>query len=207
MEVHIYFEGAKSRHVQGRDGNLKEGFRKFFDNLLGDSHFVTKLIPCTDTWTTVKLFCAGVKRDSIKNHGVFQILLIDSDVLGDNDPFKSVKSHDNWALSKKFKNDHIHFMKECMEAWFLADKQALTRYYGDKFNMKALPSTIDIELISKSEIMSGLYTATQKTSKGEYHKTKHAPGILKMLSPKSLTDKAAQCKRLFKTLEKLSKEP
>ena len=42
-------------------------------------------------------------------------------------------------------------MVQCMEAWFLADKDSLAAYYGNNFKQNALPARPDIENIAKDD--------------------------------------------------------
>ena len=66
-------------------------------------------------------------------------------------------------------------MVKMMEAWFHADKDALKSYYGDGFNSASMSGNPHEEQISKQDLENGLKTATKNTTKGAYHKTKHAP--------------------------------
>ena len=76
-------------------------------------------------------------------------------------------------------------MVEVMEAWFLADREALAEFYNGGFVLNALPgSTINIEIIRKQDIARGLAQATRNTAtKGEYHKTKHGFDLLAGIDP------------------------
>ena len=80
--------------------------------------------------------------------------------------------------------DQAHLMVECMEAWFLADPQALCSHYGHKFKRAALRQNPHIEDIAKQDVMDCLDRAT-KDADG-YHKTRHAFAILAMLDPAAI---------------------
>lgn len=97
-------------------------------------------------------------------------------------------------------------MVQMMEAWIVADVETLQKFYGQKFNPKAIPKHKNVEQIAKTAIETGLKTATLKTQKGEYHKTRHAPDILKLLDMNKVKDAAPYCLRLFKILEAKIKE-
>ncbi len=94
-----------------------------------------------------------------------------------------------------------------MEAWFLADVSALKAYYKKGFNETALPKDINVERIDKVRIESALKEATRHTSKKQYHKTKHAPEILRLIDVGKVRSAAPHCERLFKTLADLIEPP
>ena len=87
-----------------------------------------------------------------------------------------------------------------MESWFLADPEKLASYYGNGFTNKALKPNPRVEEIPKTNVLKCLKQATKKTQKGAYHKTAHAPHILKMLDPTKVRKAAPNCDRLFREL-------
>ena len=61
-----------------------------------------------------------------------------------------------------------------MEAWIVADADALRSYYGQRFNQGALPRTDDLERVGKPTLENSLQRATERTQKGRYKKIAHA---------------------------------
>jgi hypothetical protein len=53
-------------------------------------------------------------------------------------------------------------MVELMESWFLADREAVRRYYDDddRFQGSSLPAHAQIEKIPKKDVLDGLKEAT-----------------------------------------------
>ena len=93
-------------------------------------------------------------------------------------------------------------MVQVMEAWFLADRDALQRYYGREFLVNRLHgSATDVESIPKNDVLLGLIRATERTRKGRYHKTQHAPDLLELVDVGKVRRNAPACERLFATLE------
>ena len=88
-------------------------------------------------------------------------------------------------------------MVQCMEAWFLADKDALRRYYGTGFNRSALPGSLRIEEIPKADIFRGLERAAAATTKETYHKTHHGFDILSSLDPSLVQKQSRFADELF----------
>ena len=87
-----------------------------------------------------------------------------------------------------------------MEAWFLADRETLQKFFGNGFNAAALPTRNDIENIPKVDIVAGLKHATQACGKGEYGKGKHSLDILAQLDPVKVTASSPYAKCLVDTL-------
>jgi hypothetical protein len=95
-------------------------------------------------------------------------------------------------------------MVQCMEAWFLADAQALGKYYGKEFRESAIRLNPKVEEIPKKDVIEALKTATKETSKGPYHKTRHAPYLLRAISPALVKQASGHCRRLFESVPKLA---
>jgi hypothetical protein len=89
-------------------------------------------------------------------------------------------------------------MVQLMEAWFLADPEAVEAYYGKAgFSSKTIGGTQDVEAVPKSEVLRRLKAATKDTSKGAYHKVRHAPRLLELLDASRVTERAQHCRELF----------
>jgi hypothetical protein len=98
---------------------------------------------------------------------------------------------------KPKKKNSVFWMVQLMEAWFLADPEALALYYGEDFARNALKKNRRVEEIPKADVLKCLKQATRKTLKGAYHKTAHAPYILELLDPDKVRKAAPECDRLF----------
>jgi hypothetical protein len=86
--------------------------------------------------------------------------------------------------------ERVHLMTQCMEAWLVADPEALAKFYGKGFHAKALPTRTRLDDEPKESLYDGLKRATRNTTKGEYGKIKHASELLKQISPEKV---AARC--------------
>jgi hypothetical protein len=84
---------------------------------------------------------------------------------------------------------NVFWMVQLMEAWFLADPDSLSNYYGQGFQASA-----------KQDVYNSLRQATRSTRKGRYHKTRHAPDLLAMLDAARVRTEAPNCERLFQHL-------
>ena len=78
-------------------------------------------------------------------------------------------------------------MVECMEAWFLADRAALLRFYGQGFNENALPATTtNPEQVRKVDLyeskMKVIFAEAQETLRAT-HPPKQDPAVVKFAPP------------------------
>lgn len=132
----------------------------------------------------------------------FIVLLVDSEGPVTTGPWQHLKkTPDNWDQPSGATDDQVHLMVQCMEAWFLADKESLAAYYGNGFNQKSLPARPDIENIAKNDISNSLKNATRSgVSKGEYSKGRHSFDILGLIDPTKVIAASPHAKRLVDTL-------
>jgi hypothetical protein len=92
-------------------------------------------------------------------------------------------------------------MVQTVEAWLIADPDALASYYGQGFQRSALSKRQDVEAIPKADLAPSLDRATQRTQKGRYHKIRHCSDLLGRLNPEKVRSRAHHCDLLFTTLE------
>lgn len=109
---------------------------------------------------------------------------------------------DGWDLAGVLE-DHIHLMVQAMEAWIVADPEALAEYYGRGFRKNALPARQNLEEEPKVDCADKLATATRPTQKGEYQKIRHAADLLARISSEKVRDRCPHAKIMFSTLSTL----
>jgi hypothetical protein len=172
-EIRIYFDG---------DGSLKPGFAAFFRDIRARADAVRRKVSIVATGGTPERDFAIAMR---KHPAARNILLRDSE-----GPWNQ-----NLHAS-----DSIFWMVEMMESWFHADKDALEAYYKSGFRKAALKANPNFEEISKQDLIDGLKAATKDTTKGKYHKTRHAPALLQSINPALVRKAAPHCERLFKAV-------
>jgi hypothetical protein len=92
-------------------------------------------------------------------------------------------------------------MVQTVEAWLIADADALAGFYGQGFQRSALPRRQNVEAIPKDDLASSLERATEHTQKGCYHKIRHCSDLLGRLNRELVRSRAHHCDLLFNTLE------
>ncbi len=203
-EIRLYIEGG------GDEGRTKNRFRAAFGQFLKElrNHAREKRI----RWNIV--MCGGRSsafddyKTALKSHpNALNLLLVDAEAPVNSDsPWDHLKKRpgDEWD-NPGVDDKQCHLMVQTMEAWLIADREKLEEYYGQHFQASALPNNANVETVGKDTLAKALKQATRKTTKGEYHKTRHAPAILERIRPDEVRSKASFCDRLFRTvLEELN---
>jgi hypothetical protein len=184
MEIRVYFEGHRM---------LRTGFERFFSDLQGLAGRKGSKIQ----FVAAKDGPSSYRKARRAHPDAWNILLKDSEKEMPERPSDLCKQHGIDAVSEQ----DVFWMVQLMEAWFLADPKALAVYYEKGFSAKAIGTTVDVEIVPKSEVLERLKRATEDTTKGEYHKVNHAPFLLERLDPNLVRQRAQHCRKLFEAVE------
>lgn len=195
-EIRIYVEGGGDKDSKAR---MRQAFSQFFSEPRARAHQKRKplrVIPCGPREDTFKAF-----RAAVRDHAGDEVfLLVDAEQEIAGTPREHLAARDPWDLSFA-DDDQCHLMAQVMESWFLADPDALARFYGAQFGTRQIPQRRNVEEVPKSEVEAVLKSSTAKTSKGEYHKIRHGAPILESLNADRVRSRAPHCDRLFEALD------
>jgi Domain of unknown function (DUF4276) len=148
---------------------------------------------------------AGFKNAVYNQDEAIIVLLVDAEAAVNESPRGHLKARDGWDLN--FTSDErVHLMTQTMEAWIVADPDALAAYYGQHFGSNALPKTQNLETVQKADIASALDQATRNTQKGSYHKIRHASDLLKRIDRQKVQQRCPNCARMFTSLNQAVQE-
>lgn len=104
---------------------------------------------------------------------------------------------DHWAAPGGATDSQCHLMVECMENWFLADRDALQAFFGAGFRPGSLPSAgLPIERIGKLQVFQALASATSHCkTKSPYGKGEHSFKLLASVDPAKVVAASPWAKR------------
>ena len=165
MSVKIYVEGGGVGELSLK--RCQDGFRRFFERLLPGKEHV-RVRPCggrADAWRDFKI------ANDLAKPGEYVILLVDSEgPVGANISawdYLWGRKEDKWEKPKEAEDDQAHLMVQCMEAWFMADREAAVKHLGKNVKVSDLPAPVnnDIECLSKDRIIDALNKAARKARK------------------------------------------
>ena len=194
MNVRVYVEGGGDR--QELRTKCRKGFSAFLRKTELDGQ-MPRIIACGDRQKTYDKFCTAL-ANSTEND--FIVLLVDSEGPVMSDTWPHLQERDRWGKPAGATDDNAHLMVQCMEAWFLADRNTLADFFGAEFNRNALPQRTGVEDIPKRDLEKGLEAATRQCRKGTYHKGNHSFEILARLAPEKVTNASPHAARLVNTL-------
>ncbi|HCU37666.1 MAG TPA: hypothetical protein DGT21_20200 [Armatimonadetes bacterium] len=190
--VRIYVEGGGDGRVGKSE--VRKGFQEFFREF---ADVMPAVIPCGGRNQAYDDF-----RTALRKHPeAFVILLVDAEgpVLGDVSCRAYLKSREKWDL-RDVDEDQVHLMVQAVEAWLIADPDAIAAFYGNGVNMNAIPTTRNPEDIPKDTLKSSLDNAGKHTQKRGYHEINHCPKILAAIRAAVVRERCAHCKALFDVL-------
>ena len=197
--VAIYMEGGGDR----KDAKAaKTAIRQGMDALLYPLKSAAraralhwKLVPCGGRNEAFRRF-----RDAASNEDdAIVVLLVDAEGPVNGAPSSHLQARDRWDMSFADGNT-IHLMVQAMETWIVADPAALSTYYGQNFNGNVLPRAVNLELVPKAVVAQALKLATERTTKGRYHKIRHASELLKRIDVERVKARCPHCAQLFRVI-------
>lgn len=203
-------------YVEGGGGKvaLQEELRRGFDAL-----FRSEKLRASGKGVGLRFVCCGGRDAAYKafknalsvNSDRVNALLVDSESVIDPVPNDRAKdagvrvAHlrkkegvdargqgDGWELADGIAA-RVHLMVQCMEAWIVADPDALEGFYKPKFFKKEkLPKRPNLEQESKADLYAVLEKETKGSQKGQYGKISHAGKLLVLIDPEKV---AGRCPR------------
>ena len=200
MSAKVYVEG-------GGDGNkaLKAECRRAFKSLFEKAGLAGRLPsvhPGGGRKQTYDDFCTAFNNPRNRD---FVALLVDSEdpVANGVGPWTHLRNRqeDGWDRPTRATDEHAHLMVQCMEAWFLADRETLAVVFGHGFRPGALPGQQNVERVRKGDVLDGLENAARgcRTRRG-YRKGRDSFDILARLDPQRVAEASPHAERLLNTL-------
>ena len=129
------------------------------------------------------------------------LLLVDSEgpVVSGHSSWQHLRNRDNWEQPTGADDDSAHLMVQVMETWFLADRDALRRFFGPSLNENHFGQWPDLEVVHKDTVLNALERATANCQK-PYSKGKVSFELLGQIDPEAV---AAACPHAEELLDYL----
>jgi hypothetical protein len=202
VSVRLYVEGggdSKTLRVQCRQG-FSEFVRK-----AGLAGRMPRIVACGGRQDAYDSFRTACTQDS---GGGSPMLLVDAEApVSSAGAWEHLQSRDGWVRPEQVRDDQCHLMVQCMEAWFLADRQAVAAYFGQGFRGGALPGNPQVEDIPKADVLEGLARAAGETTKQGYWKGRHSFELLALIDPTLVGSAAPFARRFLTALRVTPPEP
>lgn len=204
--VKLYVEGGGD----GKDlkSECRRGFREFLEKARLKGR-MPAIVACGGWRSAYEDYCTAIAS------GEAAMLRVDSEApiaaahqTGKPDewrPWQHLKARqgDGWDRPQGAFEADCHLMVQCMESWFLADREKLKDFFGQGFRDSDLPSAANpVETIAKTAVLDSLKKATCDCQlKGQYGKGDHSFKLLAQLDPAKVVDASPWAKRFVDTLK------
>ena len=152
----LYIEGGGDKK-DSLEISFRRGWKKFFKNAgLGNK---TKIVRGGGRKQTYDRFSTAVSNAI---PGKVPFLLVDSEdpVTTGHSTWRHLLDHDTWHRPEDVGDDRAFLMVQVMETWFLADREALRKYFGAKFKENAFKRWPNLEDVPKHQVFEALKAAT-----------------------------------------------
>lgn len=200
MSVRVYVEGGGNNKDTLKRCN--EGFARYCQKLV-PANRNPKIVACGGRQQASDRFKTAVKSSQA---GDICALLVDAETpVTSTTEIEHLRRSDGWIFPSL--NGHrVFLMVQAMEAWFLADREALAAFYDGGFLANSLPgSPTNVESIPKDQLEPALKHASNPTkTKGEYHKGKHSFELLARIDPVKVGNASPRAKLFNEFLAGLS---
>lgn len=195
VKVRIFIEGGGDGKVL--DGAFKYAWWKFF-TAAGLDGKMPAIVRGEGRSETFRKF-----QNTPWKPRELRLLLVDSEgpVDANHTAWQHLKARpaDNWDRPEWAADDSAYLMVQFMETWFLADREALRRFFGQSFNANPFREWPSLEAVPKATVLSALERATG----GRYRKGMISFQLLGMISPDKVAAACPHAKQLLDYLRNL----
>jgi len=199
VRIKLYIEGGGDSALQ--DTLFREGWQAFFQNA-GLAGRMPRTFRGSGRESTFDAYQTAVRQ---KKPDELPLLLVDSEnlIADGNSEWAHLKEQDGWVKPEGAGDEDAFLMVCCMETWFLADREALRKFFHECWRDNAVPQWPDLEAVPKATIFEKLALATAGCGKKSYAKGKLSFEILKVIDPKIVEAKCPGAKRLLYRMRSL----
>ena len=193
MSAIIYIEGGGD-HNEKLATQFRRSWKKFFQaaDLQGNLPRVVRGGSRDDTF---KRFASAVRKPNPKR---LPLLLVDSEgaIATGQSVWSHLQTRDEWVRPHGTTEDQAFLMVQAMETWLVADRESFQRYFGEGFNLAALPMWQNLETVPKEDLFESIKKATRRCST-PYAKGKVSFDLLAATAPNQVSAACPHAKRLL----------
>ena len=195
VKVRIFIEGGGSGEAP--DMEFRQGWARFFA-VAGLTGQMPKVVRGESRNRTFDKF-SNELRKRIPDQVV--LLLVDSEgpVAPGHTAWQHLQARDRWRRPPSAADSSAYLMVQFMETWFLADREALRRFFGPSFNENAFREWPNLESVPRDTVISALEQATG----ARYRKGKVSFQLLERISPDRVAAACPHAKLLLDYLRAL----
>lgn len=205
--VKLYVEGG------GDSSILRTACRRGFTSFITKAGVASRprVVACGSRRDAFDSFCTAIAN------GEEAMLLVDAeapvaaaaeqpeDEPDKGQPWLHLKSRsgDGWDKPAGSEDADCHLMVQCMESWFLADRETLKAFFDPGFSASALPAAANaIESVAKLAVYDALDRSTRTCSrKGSCGKGQHSFKLLAAINPAKVMAACPWAKRFVNCLK------
>ena len=117
------------------------------------------------------------------------------------------RKRDKWEKPEGASDDDACLMAQCMEAWILADPDALAEHYKigrDEDELRQLDNFSVEEVSPGATVKRHLNPIARKGGRGKYHKTRDGFALIGIIDPVRVAKRARHAGRFFGVLRQES---
>ena len=198
VSAKLYIEGGGDRS-KSRATRFRQGWKRFFEKTGVGARI--KIVRGGGRDQTYDRFVTAISEPST---GDLPILLVDSEsaVQDGHSVWQHLKEQDGWDRPGGADGDQAFLMVQVMETWFLADREALHRYFGTGFRKRALSEWPQLEAVPKATVLTALDRATAQCPK-RYGKGRVSFELLTEIDPGRVAQACPHAKDLIDRLKSL----
>ena len=204
--VKLYVEGGG--HTAALKTACREGFTTFMTKAGLKNR--PRVVACGTRRDAYDSFCTAI------TNGEDAMLLVDSEApvsdahqRGEPETWLpwahlELRPGDGWEKPQGSDDNDCHFMVQIMENWFLTDRNALKRFFGNGFKENKLPAaTRAVEKVTKDDVYRALeYATIDCRTKTTYGKGEHSFKLLAKIDPAKVVDASPWAQRFIEEIKK-----
>lgn len=178
VRVRIFIEGGGSGEIPDKD--FRQAWAKFFGaaGLTGRIPKTVRGESRNETFDKFKNELRKRRRDELV------LLLVDSEgpVVHGQSVWEHLRQQDGWDPPAEANADSAYLMVQVMETWFLADRDALRRFFGAGLRENAFRAWPQLEEVAKDMALDALAQATVNCRQ-RYRKGRVSCDLLRTIDP------------------------